>query len=718
MFYHAYNSYMENAYPADELMPLSCAGRYRGITPSRGDMDDVLGNFSMTLVDSLDTLVVLGDFQEFENAVKLVIKDITFDNDIIVSVFEINIRMIGGLLSAHLLAEKIAKQNGDVLTWYNNELLLMAKDLGFRLLPAFNSSTGIPHARVNLKLGMNDKELAKNKETCTACAGTILLEFATLSRLTGEPVFERSAHKAMDALWKLRNRGSDLMGTVLNVNSGDWVRRDSGVGAGIDSYYEYLFKSYVLLGNEKYLNRFNRHYDAIMKYISEGPMLLDVLMHRPHAKSRNFMDSLLAFWPGLQVLSGDLKPAVQTHEMLYQVMQLHNFIPEAFTVDFQVHWSQHPLRPEFIESTYFLYKATKDHHYLQVGKKALKALQKYAKVPCGYAAVNDVRTGKHEDRMDSFVLSETIKYLYLLFAEPEDIPIDLDEYVFTTEAHLLPLSISQMGNYTSTDLKETPTNFYEKSCPSSNSLLPEKIRQPLKNFITGSCPRTSTNKRLRALDFQANSAVHLRAIYDMGITIRDIGDGKVRLFHSFYNAKSPEDGQIGLLFMQEMLELTKFQNQVGQLQVIVFKSEDNSSTVLTAGPSHFGKELKYGEFIEGEVLMSNPLKCCSTLENLENIEQKIVLSERGDCTFVDKARRAEKAGAKGLIICDNNDGTSSETDSMFAMSGDGTNDVTIPVVFIYSKECNILKNNLKSNVKIMQMVDYKKELENNNKSIF
>lgn len=125
----------------------------------------------MTLVDSLDTLVVLGDFEEFENAIKLVIKDITFDNDIIVSVFEINIRMIGGLLSAHLLAEKIAKQNGNVLTWYNNELLLMAKDLGFRILPAFNSTTGIPHARVNLKYGMNDKELAKNKETCTACAG-------------------------------------------------------------------------------------------------------------------------------------------------------------------------------------------------------------------------------------------------------------------------------------------------------------------------------------------------------------------------------------------------------------------------------------------------------------------------------------------------------------------------------------------------------------------
>lgn len=53
----------------------------------------------------------------------------------------------------------------------------------------------------------------------------------------------------MDVLWRMRHRGTDLMGSVLNVNSGDWVRRDSGVGAGIDSYYEYCLKAYILLGN-------------------------------------------------------------------------------------------------------------------------------------------------------------------------------------------------------------------------------------------------------------------------------------------------------------------------------------------------------------------------------------------------------------------------------------------------------------------------------------
>lgn len=62
----------------------------------------------------------------------------------------------------------------------------------------------------------------------------------------------------MDSLWSLRHRSSNLMGTVLNVDSGDWIRRDSGVGAGIDSYYEYCLKAYVLLGESRYLSRFNK----------------------------------------------------------------------------------------------------------------------------------------------------------------------------------------------------------------------------------------------------------------------------------------------------------------------------------------------------------------------------------------------------------------------------------------------------------------------------
>ena len=71
--------------------------------------------------------------------------------------------------------------------------------------------------------------------------------------------FEEAAHKAMDFLWNQRNVHSDLMGTVLNVNNGNWVRRESSIGAGIDSYYEYLLKAYILLGDTVYLQRYAPH---------------------------------------------------------------------------------------------------------------------------------------------------------------------------------------------------------------------------------------------------------------------------------------------------------------------------------------------------------------------------------------------------------------------------------------------------------------------------
>ena len=136
-----------------------------------------------------------------------------------------------------------------------------------------------------------------------------------------------------------------------------------------------------------------------MRYIASGPFLLDCDMHRPHNK-KPVMDSLLAFWPGLQVLWGDIEPAASTHDLLYYVAQKHNFLPEAFNIDMKnLVWANHPLRPEFAESTYFLYKATGDPYYLDIGKSIIGSLEGYARVPCGFAAVKDVRTKHHEDRL-------------------------------------------------------------------------------------------------------------------------------------------------------------------------------------------------------------------------------------------------------------------------------------------------------------------------------
>ncbi|CAG8757840.1 14783_t:CDS:2, partial [Dentiscutata heterogama] len=116
-------------------------------------------------------------------------------------------------------------------------------------------------------------------------------------------------------------------------------------------------------------------------------------------------------------------------------------LPERFNFHLRnVEIASYPLRPEFIESTYFLYRATKDPFYLHVGEMVLKDLQSYTRVECGYASVKDVLTKKLEDRMESFVLSETFKYLYLLF-DTEHIFNKLDDnFVFTTEAHIFPLT--------------------------------------------------------------------------------------------------------------------------------------------------------------------------------------------------------------------------------------------------------------------------------------
>ncbi|XP_064458121.1 ER degradation-enhancing alpha-mannosidase-like protein 3 isoform X2 [Ornithodoros turicata] len=707
MFYHAYRAYMDNAYPADELMPLSCKGRYRGTEPSRGDIDDALGNFSLTLVDTMDTLVLLGDIDEFERVVRMIIRDVTFDHDIAVSVFETNIRMVGGLLSGHILASYL-QEHHERLLWYRGDLLSMAKELGYRLLPAFNTSTGVPHPRINLKFGLKSPKLGQVRETCTACAGTMILEFAALSRLTGEPVFEEKARIAMDYLWQQRHRSSDLMGTVLNIHNGDWIRRDSGVGAGIDSYYEYCLKAYILLGDDLYLDRFNKHYSAVMKYISQGPMLVDVHMHRPHTNSRNFMDALLAFWPGLQVLKGDIKPAIETHEMLYQVMQRHNFLPEAFTTDFQVHWGQHPLRPEFVESTYFLYKATGDPYYLEAGRKIVESLQKYARVSCGFAAVKDVRTGTHEDRMDSFVLAETLKYLYLLFTSKEDILLDLDHFVFTTEAHLLPLSLARINathfNMSPRLMFSHPDEEFSYTCPNTHYLFPkddfaQSVRQPLKNMVEGACPTSPPRqRRLHASEFEASKKDHLNLVKKMGVFVTLMADGRIQLIHNAAQAETQEDAQEGLLFMQEMIELAKQQNNQDQhMRSVVFApSSTNVRMVLQAGPAQFGKDLgKKDNEVQGQLVVVEPLKCCGNIQNKDQLAGKIAVMERGECMFVEKARQVQAYGAIGGIVLDSNPGTNAHSSPVFAMSGDGKDDVNIPVVFLFTEDAQLLMKALK-----------------------
>ncbi|XP_023687239.1 ER degradation-enhancing alpha-mannosidase-like protein 3 [Paramormyrops kingsleyae] len=705
MFDHAYGSYMKYAYPADELMPLSCRGRVRGLEPPRGDIDDSLGKFSLTLVDTLDTLVVLNKLEEFEEAVKMAVKDVRLDNDIVVSVFETNIRVLGGLLGAHVMADLLRGQ-GERMQWYRDELLHMAKELGHRLLPAFNTSSGLPYPRVNLRYGVLNplSRTGTESDTCTACAGTMILEFAALSRLSGDTVFEEHARKALDVLWDKRQRGSDLVGTVINIHNGDWVRRDSGVGAGIDSYYEYLMKAYILLGDNVYLERFNAHYSAIMKYISQPPLLLNVHMHNPTVSVRGWMDSLLAFFPGLQVLRGDLKPAIETHEMLYQVTQEHKFLPEAFTTEFKVHWGQHLLRPEFAESTYFLYKATGDPYYLKVGQSIVEKLNTHTRVPCGFAAMQDVRTGTHEDRMDSFFLAEMFKYLYLLFSEKSQLPFDIDDYIFTTEAHLLPMSLSstQPPCQDNRMVQESPTaeDLFTYSCPSTQTLFPNNpsfartIRDGYK-YLTGvgRVHHHATPIRGIELPLHDSGMESVEFFRSMGISLAKLHDVAASLSNAgaMADAAGPK-GTYTVKLIAEVNQATE-EEEVVPLVVQLISPPFLGRTVLMAGPAKFGMDLTKQEHgVKGSIVKSAPYSACGPIENAEELRGNIAVALRGDCMFASKARRLQEAGAIGVIFIDHREGSSSEETPLFQMVGDGgsVSDITIPLVFLFSREGAVL----------------------------
>uniref|UniRef100_H3D6Q5 alpha-1,2-Mannosidase n=1 Tax=Tetraodon nigroviridis TaxID=99883 RepID=H3D6Q5_TETNG len=693
MFDHAYGSYMKYAYPADELMPLSCRGRVRGQEPNRGDIDESLGKFSLTLRNTLDTLVVLNKLDEFEDAVKKAVSDVRLDNDVVVSVFETNIRVLGGLLGAHVMAD-LLREPGERMQWYRDELLHMAKELGHRLLPAFNTTSGLPYPKVNLRYGVVKASRAgTDSDTCTACAGTMILEFAALSRLSGESVFEENARKALDVLWQRRQRGSDLVGTVINIHN-EWVRRDSGVGAGIDSYYEYLMKAYILLGDSVFLDRFNVHYSAIMKYISQPPLLLNVHMHNPTVSVRSWMDSLLAFFPGLQVLRGDLKPAIETHEMLYQVTKQHKFLPEAFTTEFRVHWGQHLLRPEFAESTYYLYKATGDPYYLRVGQSIVEKLNAYARVPCGFAAVQDVRTGIHEDRMDSFFLAEMFKYLYLLFSEKSQLPIDIDDYVFTTEAHLLPVSLSTtkpscQGN-NNTEAVPVFQDLFSHSCPSMETLFPNNpsfaktIRDGYK-YLTGvPCPHREIE-----LPLHENGMEPLEFLKSMGISLMPLNEAARSSMQKVSGAERSVPCETGGGGHLQRAEEEVVVPHVVQLISPPFLGR----TVLTAGPAKFGMDLtKHEHGLKGSILKASPYTACEEIANAQEVKGQIALVLRGDCMFAAKARRLQEAGAIGVIFIDHHEGSNSEETPLFQMVGDGdsTDDIRLPLVFLFSREGAVL----------------------------
>src|SRR6266850_559150 len=408
-FLHAWNNYERYAWGHDALRPLSKA-------PHNWYEQSLL----MTPVDALDTLILMKLDAEAAKAQALIVSELSFDRDIYVKNFEITIRLLGGLLSGYQLT-------GD------KRLLTLSEDLGNRLLPAFNSPTGLPYVYVNLKTGQ-----VRDPKTNPAETGTLLLEFGTLSKLTGKPIYYEKAKRALMETFKRRS-AIGLVGSTIDVETGAWMDADSHISGGIDSYYEYLWKCWLLFGDNDCQEMWQASISAVNKYLADdvrGELWYghaDMNTGRLTASQYGALD---AFFPALLGHSGDVARARRLQDSSFKMWNMHEIEPEI--IDYktmQIVYNGYHLRPEIVESTYYLHHFTHDPQYRKMGEKIFDDFVKYCRVDAGYAALQDVVTKEKRDEMESFVLAETFKYFYLLFASPDT--LDFDKVVFNTEAHPL-----------------------------------------------------------------------------------------------------------------------------------------------------------------------------------------------------------------------------------------------------------------------------------------
>jgi hypothetical protein len=408
-FLYAWKAYEQYAWGHDELRPLTR-------TPRDWYGEPLL----MTPVDSLDTLLLLGLDDEAAKAKTLIVDKLSFDKDISVKNFEVTIRLLGGLLSGY-------QMTGDA------RLLHLAEDLGNRLLPVFNSPTGMPYMYVNLKTGKTSGARSNPAEI-----GTLLLELGTLSKLTGKPVFYDKAKNAVVQLYNRRSK-IGLVGEEIDVETGKWVSPASHVGGGIDSYYEYLLKSWKLFGDEDCGRMWKESVRALDKYLADdrptGFWYGQVDMTTGKRTATEF-GALHAFLPAVLALDGDIGRARRLQRSAYRMWSLQGIEPEV--IDYKtlkITAPGYPLRPEIIESAYYLYHFTKNPEYQAMGRQLLDDIISRCRTDAGYTTLKSVVTKEKGDLMPSYFLAETLKYLYLIFA-PET-AIDFDKIVFNTEAHPL-----------------------------------------------------------------------------------------------------------------------------------------------------------------------------------------------------------------------------------------------------------------------------------------
>lgn len=452
-FMHAWQAYKKYAWGQDELLPISKTA-------------STWFDLGLTIVDSLDTIYIMNLKDVFQEAREWVATKLNLDVDRYNNLFEITIRILGGLLSAYHLS-------GDSI------FLEKAYDLGNRSLPAFNTQSFIPYSDINLK-----NRVAKSphwtSDSSISEVATLQLEFKDLTYLTGDVRFKRAVEKVSSVIHRL-NKPNGLVPIYISTTAGIFMGRTITLGARGDSYYEYLLKQWIQTGYKSDKSHENFYLLEDWLYAVKGIEEKLVRQSKPNnltfvgeLLSDSFspkMDHLVCFLPGNLALGAMLlktNPSLP-QDQINSLMKLAEELTETcYKMYSQMETGLSPelvyfntfdgstqdlyvkeadkhnlLRPETIESLYYMYKVTKNKKYQEYGWKIFEAFEKYTKIEGGgYTSISDVTNPyntKPRDKMESFFLAETLKYFYLLFEEDNSPNFDLRKWVINTEAHLLPI---------------------------------------------------------------------------------------------------------------------------------------------------------------------------------------------------------------------------------------------------------------------------------------
>ncbi|WEW61212.1 mannosyl-oligosaccharide 1,2-alpha-mannosidase [Emydomyces testavorans] len=482
-FLHSWKGYKANAWGHDEVGPVE------------GNAKDPFGGWGATLVDSLDTLWIMGLKSEFGEAVTAVRQiDFSHSKVAILNVFETTIRYLGGFLAAHDLTEGAYPV-----------LLQKAVEVADLLYIAFDTPNRMPILRWFWQGARDSLPQEASHANILAELGSLSVEFTRLSQLTGEPKYFDAIQRITDVLQHHQNAtklpGMWPLGIDALAPSFTADRRFT-FGAMSDSLYEYLPKEYLMLGGQspQYKEMYERAMEEAREHLFFRPRTSkgeDILISgTAHAVGRSVVNlkpqgqHLTCFSGGMMAIASkifDLPDDLEIGRKLtegciwaYRSMP-SGVMPEIFTAvpcdsneDPQCTWSprlwfdtedyekmttgeletkaqaqglipgflrvddaKYHLRPEAIESVFILYRISGDQSLQDKGWDMFTAIEKHARTDIAYGSLDDVTSSKPKvlNEMESFWTGETLKYFYLLFSEPD--LVSLDKYVFNTEAHPL-----------------------------------------------------------------------------------------------------------------------------------------------------------------------------------------------------------------------------------------------------------------------------------------